>query len=328
MARQLADDAFATDAGTEETRRRYGIERAFWNEGGPAMASRVDDTVPGPAGDVRIRLFTPPSAVGEDRRPSLVYLHGGGFVVGNLDTHDRIMRSLAAKTGAVVVGVDYALAPEAKFPRALEECAAVVSWLQRRADALGLDEGRISFAGDSSGANLSLATALFLRDTVSDWPGAQCLLLYYGLFGLTDSASRRLYGGSWDGLARADLEYYMAAYTRGPDDLSSPYLDCLSADLAGAVPPCFIAACSLDPLRDDSVALAAALAERGVNHQLVMFDRVLHGFLHYSRERPEAMDALDAGAAFYRSVVEAAPPPSGAARRDCQDTKHDSQEAG
>ena len=80
---------------------------------------------------------------GEDRRPSLVYLHGGGFVVGNLDTHDRIMRSLAAKTGAVVVGVDYALAPEAKFPRALEECAAVASWLQRRADALGLDEVKL-----------------------------------------------------------------------------------------------------------------------------------------------------------------------------------------
>jgi acetyl esterase len=245
-------------------------------------------------------------ANGEQPPPCSVFLHGGGWVVGSLETHDRVMRSLAAKTGAVVVGVDYSLSPEAKFPRAVEESAAVASHLHRHAGALGINGERISFAGDSGGANLSVASALLLRDTVTDWPGTQCLLLYYGLYGLRDSASRRLYGGSWDGLARADLDYYMSAYTSCPSDLESPYLDCLSADLTGVAKACYVGACDLDPLRDDSTALAAILEESGVRHELAVFKGVLHGFLHYARMLPEATDALDGGARFYRAAMRGA----------------------
>lgn len=299
---ELAGDAFATDVALEEMRRRYAQERAFWNEGGPVMAETVDDVVPGPSGDIRIRSHRP-SAAGN--RSCIVYIHGGGFVVGNLDTHDRIMRALAERTGSVVVGVDYTLSPEAKFPTAVHECAAVVEHLRTEGAALGIDGDHLSLAGDSGGANLCLATTLYLRDEVPDGPTIRCLILYYGMFGLRDALSQRLYGGEWDGMSRADLDYYMGCYTTGPNDLESPYLDCLGADLSDGVPPCYIAASGLDPLRDDSLALAALLAEVGVPHRLRVFDGVLHGFLHHSRMLPEAGEALEDSADFYRGVLAA-----------------------
>ncbi|WP_149204060.1 acetyl esterase [Actinotalea subterranea] len=297
---ELADGAFATDVGFEEMRRRYALERSFWNDGGPTMAETVDGVVPGPYGDIRIRYHRP----GEGGvRPCIVYVHGGGFVVGDLDTHSRIMRTLAARTGAVVVGVDYALSPEARFPRAVHECAAVARHLAAHADALGIDAANLSFAGDSGGANLSLAATLYLRDEVSDAPTIRCLLLYYGMYGLADSASRRLFGGEWDGLTKADLDYYMDCYTNDARDLASPYLDCLAADLSHGVPPCYVAASALDPLRDDSLALAEVLAGAGVPHRVRVFDGVLHGFLHHSRMLPEASEALEEGAEFHRHAI-------------------------
>ncbi|GHS88667.1 acetyl esterase [Actinomycetota bacterium] len=303
LARQaeLAGDAFATDVALEQQRRGYAAERVFWNEGGPVMAGTRDLTVPGPAGPVRVRLHRPAAAVGAS--PCLVYVHGGGFVLGDLDTHDRIMRSLAERIGAVVVGVDYTLSPEARFPQAIHECAAVVTYLQVHGAELGVDADDLSFAGDSGGANISLATTLYLRDEVAGAPSVRCLLLYYGLYGLRDSASQRLFGGEWDGLGRADLAYYLQCYTSGPADLDSPYLDCLSHPrLTEDLPPCYVAACALDPLLDDSAALAAILDEASVPHRLRVFDGVLHGFLHHSRMLPEAVEALDDGAEFYRSL--------------------------
>lgn len=320
---ELAGDAFATDVTVEEMRRRYAQERSFWNEGGPVMARTVDDVVPGPSGDIKVRFHHPvqpgdPRTTG--RPPALVYVHGGGFVVGDLDTHDRIMRTLAEGTGAVVVGVDYGLSPEAKFPLAVQECAAVVEHLARHGADLGLDPERISMAGDSGGANLCLATALYLRDGVPDrdpdggphdtpsGPQLESLILYYGMFGLRDSVSQRLFGGEWDGLSRADLDYYLACYTNVPQDLESPYLDCLGADLSRGVPPCYIALSALDPLRDDSLALGALLDAAGVPYRLRTFDGVLHGFLHHSRLLPEAVEALADGATFHRALHATAVP--------------------
>lgn len=314
---ELAGDAFATDVTIEEMRRRYALERSFWNEGGPTMARTVDDVVPGPSGDITIRLHHPVAAgdqAAAHHPPALVYVHGGGFVVGGLDTHDRIMRTLAERTGAVVVGVEYSLSPEAKLPLAVQECAAVVRHLARHGADLGLDPQHLSMAGDSGGANLCLATALYLRDGVPDrdpdgaphgapsGPQLDSLILYYGMFGLRDSVSRRLFGGEWDGMSRADLDYYLSCYTHGPEDLESPYLDCLGADLSRGVPPCYIALSALDPLRDDSLALAALLDAAGVPYRLRTFDGVLHGFLHHSRLLPEAVEALADGAAFHRAV--------------------------
>lgn len=300
---RLQGPALAPDAGPREQRCRYATERTFWNEGGPRTARTVDGTVAGPYGPVAIRLHHPVTDGPTSGRAALLYVHGGGFVVGSLDTHDRIMRALADATGAVVVGVDYALSPEARFPQAVEECAAVARHVAEHADEIGVAGGRVAFAGDSGGANLALAATLWLRD--HGGPAVSSLLLYYGLFGLRDSVSRRLYGGAWDGLAPQDLDAYLAAYTRGPQDLASPYLDCLSADLGHGVPPTYLVASALDPLLDDSRALAALLAAHGVEHRLRVVDGVLHGFLHHSRMLPEAREVLAEGAAFHRDVADA-----------------------
>lgn len=293
---ELAPDAYATDVTPEQMRQAYTVERRFWNEGGPAMVRTLDASVRTPHGDVATRWHVPVD--GRDL-PVVVYLHGGGWVVGNLDTHDRIMRALAHESGAAVLGVDYSLSPEAKFPVAVEQCAAVVRSL--------LDGRRVAIAGDSGGASLALATALLLRDQAA--AGARpvpltALALYYGLYGLRDSASRRLLGGPWDGLTEADLAYYTDAYLADPADERSPYVDCLSADLSTGVPPCYLASAALDPLCDDSAALARMLTVRGIPVEHDVFDGVLHGFLHHSRMLDDAVVALRRGGDFLRRAFE------------------------
>ncbi|WP_372595160.1 alpha/beta hydrolase fold domain-containing protein [Actinotalea sp.] len=293
-----SEGSVPADSGPAAQRVAYAAEREYWNDGGPTMAVTTDELVEGPQGPVRVRWFHP----GGEARSVIVYVHGGGFVVGDLDTHDRIMRTLAAESGAVVVGVDYALSPEAKFPRAVHECAAVARHVAEHASDHGVAGGRVSFAGDSGGANLAVGATLLLRD--QGGPEIESLLLYYGIYGLRDSRSRRRLGNEWDGLTQADLEFYLGSYVRGPQDLTDPYLDCLGADLDG-FPPTYLLGSTVDPLIDDTLALADALSDHGVPHRLRSVGGVLHGFLHYSRVLPEAVEALAEGAAFHRSVVAA-----------------------
>ena len=296
---ELAGDAYDTSGGFGPMRVAYGIERRFWNEGGPVMAKTEDATIDTPEGPVAVRFHTPDGAAAG--APAIVYIHGGGWVLGNLDTHDRIMRLLAEATKAVVVGVDYSLSPEAKFPVALHQCAAVSRYLVTNGATHGVDGARQAFAGDSGGANMSLATYLYLRDA-GDAAPIKALLLYYGLFGLRDSVSQRLLGGPWDGLTKQDLAYYMDCYLADPKDADSPYVDCLSADLRD-VPPSFVAAAEFDPLRDDSQALAQILDLHKRPNKHVVYPGVLHAFLHNSRMLPTAMDAINDGAAYFSSVI-------------------------
>ncbi len=195
-----------------EARRLYNQERRFWNQDRPALPMVRDGSAPGPVGQVPLRIYYPIDA---RPLPALIYLHGGGWILGNLDSHDKIMRRLALGTGAAVVGVDYRLAPEHKFPTALEESLAVVRHLAAEGASWDLDPARLAVGGDSAGANMSLAAGLALKDT-----GAlKALVLFYGAYGLRDSASRRLYGGPEDGMSAEDLDYYMDCLVRGPEDL-------------------------------------------------------------------------------------------------------------
>jgi acetyl esterase len=277
-------------------RAAYAHERGFWNAASVHGLAATEDVVVEAAGLLTpLRRYLPHEAL---PGAALVYLHGGGFVVGSLDTHDRIMRLLARHTGVAVIGVGYALAPETKCPRQLEQIAAAIEQLPAR---FGLDLARIAVAGDSAGAHLALAATLGLRDRGGVRPVA--LLLYYGSYGLRDSASRRLYGGPWDGLTEEELAFYRQCYLRGPDDERDPRYDLLAADLAGT-PPCFIAACALDPLQDDSRALAALLEEQGTPAELRVYDGVLHGFLHLSRMVDVSMRAIEDGARFLRVWLE------------------------
>ena len=272
-------------------RAAYAHERAFWNAVKPELAGVENLTMPGPGGPLACRLYRPSRA---SRLPALVYFHGGGWALGNLDTHDRIMRLLALKSGAAVIGVDYRLAPEHKFPAAWDDALASLRHVAKESSALGIDPGRLAVGGDSAGANLSVATCLAL--SAAERSAVKIQLLYYGVFGLTDSASARAFGNDTDGLSRTAMDRYRGWLRRDASDLADPRFDNLSADLRG-LPPAFIAASALDPLLDDSRSLAQLLTGAGVTNELVIYEGVLHGFLHYSRIVGKAMQALDAGAA-------------------------------
>lgn len=275
-------------------RAAYAYERRYWNEVPVELASVQDRAVEAAGLVTPLRLYRPEAAVAGE--PVLVYLHGGGWVVGSLDTHDRIMRLLAAHSGLAVLGIDYALAPEHKFPTQLDQADAV---LDRLPELAGTE--RFALAGDSAGAHLSLALAMRRRDRSRPLPGA--LLLYYGAFGLADSPSRRLWGGEIDGLGEESLRFYREAFLRAAEDARDPYYDLLSGDMHG-LPPALLVAVTLDPLHDDTVALAVMLQAAGVPVELAAYDGVLHGFLHLSRMVPKAMDAIRRGAAFIRARLD------------------------
>ena len=285
----------------DEARAQYAAGRRYWNSDAPELDEIFDTPIEGPGGGIPARVYLH----GDERPlPVLIYLHGGGWVVGNLDTHDKIMRLLALRSGAAVVGVDYGLAPQTKFPAAIDECLAAVAHLRDHAADWGIDPERIAIGGDSAGANLAVAVALSLRDTQPEL--LRMLLLVYGVFGLQDSPSQRLFGERGDGLSNKDMDYYYDCYLRGPEDRHDDRFNVLSADLRG-LPCAFIAAAGMDPLLDDSVAMHELMGEAGVESKLAIYDGVLHGFLHYSCMLDRSKEAIDDAAQAIREVFAVSP---------------------
>jgi len=277
----------------------YNADREFWNRDAPEMAESLDLHCDGPQGRVALRLHRPKGAASP--APVLVYLHGGGWIVGNLDTHQRIMRVLAYRSGWAVLGVDYHLAPEAKFPVPQQDCIAAVDWLFANGAAYGLDPTRIALGGDSAGGNMSMATLLHLR-AQGHHKAVKAALLYYGSYGLRDSASRRLWGGVEDGLSAADLAFFRTCLMTTPEEMQDPRFDILANDLSD-LPPLYILEVTMDPLADDSRALTEAVREAGGTADHRRADGVLHGFLHMSGHVDAAMNALTDGAAFLRKYA-------------------------
>ena len=281
-------------------REGYNHERAYWNSFRVELPSVRDLSLDTAYGTVPLRLYRPDTG---SPIPVLLFAHGGGFLLGNLDTHDRICRLLAQKSGWAVLAIDYTLAPEKKFPTQPDQVFAVLQHVAAHGAQWGLDTERIAIGGDSAGAHLSLVAALDAR--AAKGPGLSGLLLYYGGYGLKDSASRRLYGwADLDGLGDEDSAMYRDAY-RAAADADHPRSNLLKSDMAG-LPPTFIGAVAYDPLRDDSLVLAEFLKERKVPYQLEVYEGVLHGFLHYSAIDPKAMQAIEDGAAFLTTLGRAA----------------------
>lgn len=297
---ELAKDAFATNVSLEEIRENYIKERKFWNEGGPVPNKIVNDVIETSKGSVKIRIYYPNN---KDNCPVIMYFHGGGFVVGNLDTHDRIMRIISDNTGAVVIGVDYSLSPEAVYPTAIIQCVDSINYIREHHTKLNVNANKMGLAGDSGGANLCMASSLYLRDNYGDNSFIKALLLYYGGFGLLDSKTYRLYGGSWDGLTRADLDYYFGVYIgeNNPEDLR--YYKMFDNDLTYGIPPAFIATAEFDPLMDDSLLLYEIMKEKNLKVKYKEYKGVLHAFLHHSRMLDAAKEALLDGSEFFKSAV-------------------------
>ena len=279
-------------------RKLYAQERIFWNTGGPKISTVIEIGVKGPVGQIPIRIYHPNP---ENTLPLMVYLHGGGFVVGSIDTHDRIMRELSFRSGCAVIGVEYSLSPEQKFPVALKETLSILEWLKNRdfeknSLAFQIDTKRVVIGGDSAGASISIGAALNMKFFLSG------LLLIYGWFGLRDSCSSRLFGGMGDGMGEEERAFYRDSYLRSQEDLNDSRVDLLRADLHGLPSTCLIVS-ELDPLRDDSMALEYLLKQSGVSCEMHLHKGVMHGFLHYSRMLDDAITALGQGANFIQRVL-------------------------
>ncbi|HEY0315976.1 MAG TPA: alpha/beta hydrolase fold domain-containing protein, partial [Sphingomonas sp.] len=184
--------------------------RAPWTRGGPAMKRIFDLPVPVSGGELRIRVYDPGITA---EAPVLIYLHGGGFTLFSLDTHDRLMREYAASAGLLVVGVDYPLSPEVRYPVALDQLVELIDWLASGgAGVFGGDPARLAIGGDSAGANLSLAAALRLRDRGAPTLLRALLLNYGGFTGRCSDEAEARYGGPGSVLDRAEVEYYFENY--------------------------------------------------------------------------------------------------------------------
>src|SRR5579884_1378873 len=261
----------------DEARRVAEQVRAPWRADGPRMARTSEHFVPTSGGPLRVRLYDPGLST---PAPALIYLHGGGFILFSIDTHDRLMREYAAAGRFLVLGVDYPLSPEARYPAALDRIVELMDWLHDGgAEMLGIDAHRLAIGGDSAGGNLSVATALRLRDRGTP-DRLKGLLLNYGAFSAecSDEAEAR-FGGPDAVLQRAEMTHYYEAYL-GREGLArpAPYAAPLLADLA-ALPPSFLAIPECDLLAEQSYAMADRMKEAGVDVTSVVYRGATHSFL-------------------------------------------------
>ena len=262
----------------DEARRRGDAFFAILNHGGPEMAERRDLTVPGPRGPIPARLYVPRSA--GPVAPGLLYLHGGGFVIGSPDTHDRLTRELAEGIGARVLSLHYGLAPEHPYPAGLDDCVAAARWLGTHGRELGIDPERLLIGGDSAGGNLSAATILRLQAERAT-TRFRAALLIYGRFSGDETESMKAWGDRDLVLSKLVMDWFERHYAGENPDRTDPYYAPLAGDLRG-FPPSVLVVGTLDPLLDDSRLFAAALEKAGVPAELHVYGDGLHAFLQFS----------------------------------------------
>ena len=256
------------------------------------VAGIEERTIDGPGGSLRLRIYTP---VGEKPFPVTVFMHGGGFVVGDLDTQDMIARALCAWGETIVVSVDYRLAPEHPFPAASDDSFAALQWAAASAHELGGDPARLALAGDSAGANLAAAAALRARD--EGGPAVRALVNMYGScnYPSDDTPSSREFS---DGpiLRKDDVDWFWEQYLTDPAQQDDPQASPLRASTHADLPPAFVATAECDPSRDDAERFAAKLADAGVAVEAKRYAGMVHGFASWVGFLPGARDVLgDAG---------------------------------
>lgn len=259
------------------------------------VAEVFDDRVPGPGGDINVRIYRPDESGRSEPLPLVVYAHGGGFVFCDLDSHDGLCRDLANRIPAVVVSVAYRLAPEHRWPAAAEDLHAATRWAASNAVRLGADPTRIVVGGDSAGGNLAAVTALMARDHSEPTLAAQ-LLLYPVIAADFDTVSYRMFGRGYYNPKPA-LQWYWDQYVPSVSDRAHPYATPLNADLR-ELPPAVVVIAGHDPLRDEGVAFGAALEAARVTTVQLRYPGGIHGFMTMpaldiaQRARKEAAAAL------------------------------------
>ena len=256
-----------------------------------------DRTIPGPNGEIPIRIYTPRDSGGA-KLPVLVQFHGGGWVIGDLETHDNMCRYFANEGDAIVVAVDYRLAPEHKFPAGIEDCIAATEWVHANAASIGADADKLAVTGDSAGGNMAAVVAQQLKEKV------KLQLLIYPATDFSDKPypSREKFGNGEYFLSGEDMAWFGGHLTDQPESLleakGSPIV---AADLKGVAPAVTITA-GFDPLCDEGKAYADRLAEAGVPSEYKCFGGTIHGFLSF----PGALEAGREGLAYLAGKLKSA----------------------
>jgi acetyl esterase len=256
-----------------------------------------DRTVPGPGGDIPVRVYRPSS---DAALPVVVYLHGGGWVIGSIESHDQLCRQLCDDAGAIVVSVDYRLAPETKFPGAVDDCVAAWRWVTEHAAELGGDPARVAVAGDSAGGNLAAVIAQVARDEKLAAPVLQ--LLVYPATDYEFESPSMIDNAKGYFLEAFGMRWFYDHYARTPADFDDPrFSPARTASLAGLA-PAFVVTAEFDPLRDQGEAYAQRLREAGVPAEAVRGDGLFHGFFGLHEFVPEARDPWDAAVRSLRAA--------------------------
>jgi acetyl esterase len=253
-----------------------------------AIAALEDRRIPGPDGEIPVRIYRPE---GKAPLPALVYFHGGGWVIGSIETHDGSCRDLANRVGCVVISVDYRLAPEHRYPAAAEDCFAATKWVAENASALGVDAARIAVGGDCAGGNLAAAVALMARERRG--PALRHQLLIYPV---TDADfTRGSYRENAEGylLTTKAMEWFWGHYVPDRSQRSEPFAAPLRAKELAGLPPAFVITAEYDPLRDEGEAYAKRLQDAGVPTTARRYDGAIHGFFAMGLLSEVARRAVD-----------------------------------
>jgi len=266
----------------------------------PEEVTRVDDRlVPGLGGDIPVRVYTPHDAIGGDA-PLLLWLHGGGWVIGDLDTADATARALANRSGAVVVSVDYRLAPEHRAPAALDDALTVLAWSVENGELLGIDAGRVAVGGDSAGGNLAASLCLRVRDEFG--PDIDFQLLVYPVVDCTLSQPSMEENAEGYFLTKDAMAWFVDHYL-GDVDPKDPSVSPLLAESLADLPPALVITAEYDPLRDEGEAYADALRDAGVAVEAVRYDGQIHGFVGLAALLDDGRHALDRAGAALRTAL-------------------------
>jgi len=300
----MADGAKASDRGSlrdgtvAEARAAYELVAGAGGEP-PALEAVDDCTFPGPSGDVALRIYSP---MGAGPFPVIVFFHGGGFTIGSLDSHDPVARQLCARAEAVVVSVDYRLAPEHPFPAAVDDSFAALTWVAANAAELGADGARLAVCGDSAGGNLAAVACLLARD--AGGPAIQFQALVYpttdargGYPSIEENADGAFLSAD---TMRWFIEHYLASSPESADDWRATPM--LAPDLAG-LPPALVLTAEFDPLRDEGEAYAEALRAAGNQVDVKRYDGMTHMFFQLGGVLDVARDAIAETAAALKRAL-------------------------
>ncbi len=284
--------------GIDTARTQRAARNVAWTDTPEPVSRTTDLLISGPVGRIPLRIYIPGGA---SPFPVIVYLHGGGWVLGDLDQVDSVCRMLCNATTSIVISVDYHLSPEYRFPIAVNEAYRVLEWITQHVHAFGGDATRLVVAGDSSGGNLAIGTALMTSDRQG--PRLKAMILAYPVCQPNfDTASYQAYGEG-HGLTRKDMQWFWLQYLAHPNDAGNPYAVPLTRSRFTGLPPSLIITAEYDPLHDEGEELAARLRRDGIAVETLCVNGMIHGFFVSAWAQTHRRMAVDWVSSKLRRIV-------------------------